>query len=87
MSISVVSGVYGDQQHTQHAQAAKKVLAYPILQWNLYQCPSFENSCGLRGWSMVEHDGFFAVLLSWVVDINILHFGQDELEYDLVTEP
>ena len=59
MSISVVSGVYGDQQHTQHAQAAKKVLAYPILQWNLYQCPSFENSCGLRGWSMVEHDGFF----------------------------
>ena len=54
-----VSVVSGDQQHTQHAQAAKKVLAYPILQWNLYQCPSFENSCGLRGWSMVEHDAFF----------------------------
>ena len=49
----------------------QKVLAYPVLPWNLYQCLSFENSCGLREWVMVSMSGFCAVLLCRVVDFSI----------------
>ena len=59
------SSVSSDQQHTQRSQAAKKVLASPVLQWNFYPYRSFENSCSLRGWLIMR--AFCAILL-WRVD-------------------
>ena len=68
------SSVSSDQQHTQRSQAAKKVLASPVLQWNFYQYRSFENSCSLRGWLIMR--AFCAVLLCRVVDFNIAFWAR-----------